>query len=170
MGEPVSIRAIGRQSIALVSGWAGDGYAAFERQLGADLGVVLPEVGRVVEGKDVCVAGFGRGQYLLLAATMPQLNIGAGGVTSDLSHGRCGTRISGGQAAFVLNKGLAVDLSLMQFPVGSVAQSSIDHIGVWLFRRDDQTFDLYVATSYAQSFGEWLADAALEFFDVQDEI
>lgn len=163
MGEMIAISEIAHCSINLVSGWAGEGYGEFERQLAANLGVVLPDNGRFVKAKGVCVAGFGQGRFLLLAKKMPLLDLGERGVVSDLSHARCGLSLSGERAEYVLNKGLAVDLGLAQCPVGSVLQSTIDHVGVWIFRRADQVFEIYVLTSFARSFEEWLNDAALEF-------
>lgn len=85
------------------------------------------------------------------------------GVVTDLSHARAGIRISGRNAADVLLKGVAIDLDIRSFPVGSVAQSSFHHVGVTFHRTDETTFDLLVFRGFAVSFWEALTDAALEF-------
>lgn len=171
MGEQILIEEIDSGAIALLSGWAGIGSAGFEARLARDLGVLLPEPRRFVEHEGLRIAHFGQGRFLLIEPRdAPESRIGAqlgvgneDGTAVDLSHGRRAFRLSGSRAADVLNKDLALDLDEAQLPVMSVAQSQIDHMGVWIFRTGAQVFELYVMTSFATSFREWLDDAALEF-------
>jgi methylglutamate dehydrogenase subunit D len=70
----------------------------------------------------------------------------------------------GGPALFkTLEKGVQIDLAPDTFPTGSVAVTSVAHIGVTLWKVDDRpTVDVAVARSLCNSFLHWLeASAAL---------
>lgn len=84
------------------------------------------------------------------------------GAVTDLSHARIAIRISGPEAARVLNKGLALDLDPAAFPPLKVAQSAIHEVGVVVRRLSAETFDLYVYRGFALSFWDWLTEAAAE--------
>ncbi len=84
------------------------------------------------------------------------------GAVTDLSHARVALRITGPRAAWVLAKGLALDLHPAAFPPMKVAQSAAHEIGVILRRLSAESFDLYVYRGFALSFWEWLTEAAAE--------
>lgn len=89
------------------------------------------------------------------------------GAVTDLSHARIAVRIAGPKAAWVLAKGLALDLHPAAFPPMMVAQSAAHEIGVILRRLSadklgGDSFDLYVYRGFALSFWEWLTEAAAE--------
>ncbi len=89
------------------------------------------------------------------------------GAVTDLSHARVAIRISGPKAAWVLAKGLALDLSPQAFPPLKVAQSAIHEVGVIVRRLsagklEGDSFDLYVYRGFALSFWDWLTEAAAE--------
>lgn len=94
------------------------------------------------------------------------------GAVTDLSHARIAIRVAGPRAAWVLAKGLALDLHPQAFPPMKVAQSAVHEVGVILRRLSadklggdklgGDSFDLYVYRGFALSFWEWLTEAAAE--------
>lgn len=84
------------------------------------------------------------------------------GAVTGLSHARVAITISGEKAEWVLSKGIAVDFSLAAFPVDTSIVTSHHEIGLTIRRIDEQSFDLYVFTSFARSFWTWLEKAASE--------
>ena len=72
-------------------------------------------------------------------------------------------RLTGPALFKALQKGVQIDLAPDAFPTGTVAVTSIAHIGVILWKVDDQpTVDIAVARSLCNSFLHWLeASAAL---------
>jgi sarcosine oxidase subunit gamma len=89
------------------------------------------------------------------------------GAVTDLSHARIAIRVSGPKAAWVLAKGLALDLHPQAFPPLRVAQSAVHGVGVIVRRlsadkHGGDSFDLYVYRGFALSFWEWLTAAAAE--------
>ena len=86
----------------------------------------------------------------------------AKGAVTDLDHGRVVIRISGEQAMWVLAKGIAIDFSILAFPVHTSRNTSHHDIGVTIRRVDEYTFDLFIFTSLSRSFWQWLDIAAKE--------
>jgi len=84
------------------------------------------------------------------------------GAVTDLSHARIAIRVTGPKAAWVLAKGLSLDLDPAAFPPMKVAQSAIHEVGVIVRRLGPESFDLYVYRGFALSFWEWLTEAAAE--------
>lgn len=84
------------------------------------------------------------------------------GAVTDLSHARIAIRVSGPKAAWVLAKGLPLDLNPGAFPPLKVAQSAIHEVGVIARRLSAESFDLYVYRGFALSFWDWLTEAAAE--------
>ena len=97
-----------------------------------------------------------------LAARLAEQVPPALGAVTDLSHARIAIRVTGPKAAWVLAKGLALDLHPAAFPPMKVAQSAAHEIGVILRRISSESFDLYVYRGFALSFWEWLTEAAAE--------
>src|SRR3546814_698378 len=112
----------------------------------------------------------------LAARLAEQIGADLGAVT-DLSHARIAIRVAGPRAAWVLAKGLALDLHPQAFPPMKVAQSAVHEVGVILRRLSPEklgggkhgsdrlggdSFDLYVYRGFALSFWEWLTEAAAE--------
>src|SRR3546814_6509603 len=76
------------------------------------------------------------------------------GAVTDLSHARIAIRVAGPKAAWVLAKGLALDLDSAAFPPLRVAQSAIHEVGVVVRRLSadkvgGDSFDLYVYRGFA---------------------
>jgi len=117
---------------------------------------------------DGAILAIGPGRLLVesadgrLAAQLQEQIPPALGAVTDLSHARVAIRVAGPKAAWVLNKGLALDLDPAAFPPMKVAQSAIHEVGVVVRRLPAETFDLYVYRGFALSFWDWLTEAAAE--------
>ncbi len=81
-------------------------------------------------------------------------------VITDLSHSRTCFSVKGKGAVSLLQKGLAIDLSLVAFPEREAKQSSIAHMGVTCYRQSEDEFQLFVFRGFAVSFFEWLTHNA----------
>ncbi len=86
----------------------------------------------------------------------------AEGATLDLSHSRSHVRISGPQAAALLNRHLPLDLREAAFPAGSVAASAFHHVGVTLWR-SEAGYELFLPRGFALSLWELLLESAAQF-------
>lgn len=81
----------------------------------------------------------------------------------DQTHGRVRIRVDGGTASALLNKGTALDLTPVAFPVGAATSTLLGHIGVHLARLGDDSFEIMVLRSFAQACWEDLAMMGREF-------
>ncbi|MGF1628075.1 MAG: sarcosine oxidase subunit gamma [Kiloniellaceae bacterium] len=97
-----------------------------------------------------------------LAARLAEQIGPALGAVTDLGHARIAIRVAGPRAAWVLAKGLALDLHPSAFPPMKVAQCAIHEVGIILRRLSADSFDLYVYRGFALSFWDWLTEAAAE--------
>ena len=166
--QPLVLRERRFATFAEVSAWP-DTRRDIEGLIGSLLGVAVPDgTGFIATREETSLITAAPGRYFV-ASARPGLagelaeQIGAHqGAVVDLSHSRCGIRIAGAGAAFVLAKGLAIDLHPDQFAVGRAAEAPIHHIGVLVMRPAADTFDCFVSRGFAISFFEWLSDAALE--------
>lgn len=84
------------------------------------------------------------------------------GATLDLSHSRTHVRVSGENAAALINRVLPLDLRESSFPVGSVASSALHHVGVTLWRTDEG-YDLFIPRGFALAVWEILLETAAQF-------
>ncbi len=82
---------------------------------------------------------------------------------TDQSHSRCVLRISGHQSRNVLGKGTTLDMDPGQFTPGDARSTALFHMGSLIHCVGNDTFDLYVARSFGQSFFEALTRAAAEY-------
>ncbi|MEW5422089.1 sarcosine oxidase subunit gamma [Amorphus sp. 3PC139-8] len=165
-GEPAIVLAqIDPPAAAQLQIWPGKREAVAKAL--APIGITLPE------GRDLS-NHFGRlcgriapGRYLVLTAdTVADVAAAISadlGAVADLSHARAAVRISGPAVEDLLAKGTALAFDADAFPPGTLAQTSIHHMGCLILRRSETVFDLFVFTSFALSFSEWLTDAAREF-------
>lgn len=80
----------------------------------------------------------------------------------DFSHSRTRISLSGPKVRFLLNNFLPLDFSDARFPSGSVASSALHHVGVTLWRTEDQ-FNLFVPRSFAASHWELLVQSADQY-------
>ena len=88
------------------------------------------------------------------------------GTALDLSGGRTRVCVAGVKATELLNRFVPIDLRVTAFPEGRVATTSFEHMGVTLWHRED-TYDLFMPSSFAESFLELLC-ASQQQFNVVD--
>ncbi len=77
----------------------------------------------------------------------------------DVSDARCAFRLSGVAARDVLARGCALDLHRREFAPGDVAQTRLAMAEVIIHRSAGDSFDIYVARSFADYLWRWLADS-----------
>jgi sarcosine oxidase subunit gamma len=82
---------------------------------------------------------------------------------TDLSHARAALRVEGPKTRALLSKLCTLDVDPAVFSVGTCAQSQFGHIGVLLYCRAEDGFDVFVPRGFAVSAWETIIDAALEF-------
>ena len=78
----------------------------------------------------------------------------------DQSHGRVRIGISGRSSRLLLSKGTAVDLDPAVFAEGSSAMTMVGHISVQIARTGDDSFELTVLRSFAESLWDELRHMA----------
>ncbi|MDQ0317684.1 sarcosine oxidase subunit gamma [Amorphus orientalis] len=162
---PIRIAAIAGVSAAQIQAWPGkrEGVAAAL----SGCGIALPtERDLTCDGGRIC-GRIAPGRFLVLSdrpvADVTEAVASDIGAVADLSHARAGVRIAGDRVEDLLAKAAAIPFDATGFPPGTLAQTSIHHMGCLIVRRTEDTFDLYVLTSFAVSFADWLTDAAREF-------
>lgn len=82
---------------------------------------------------------------------------------TDQSHGRCVLRLSGAEARNVLRKGTTLDMDPAYFKPGEARTTSLFHMNGLIHCLADDTFDIFVARSFGQSFFEVITHAAAEY-------
>ncbi|MGI9489806.1 MAG: sarcosine oxidase subunit gamma [Geminicoccaceae bacterium] len=80
----------------------------------------------------------------------------------DLSHSRTWLKVSGKKAEVLLNHFLPIDLREGSFPTGSVASTAFHHIGVTLWRAEDD-INLLLPRSFAASLWQMLCESAMQY-------
>jgi heterotetrameric sarcosine oxidase gamma subunit len=145
-----------------------DQHGEFQERVRACCGAQPPvELFRGVTCGDSHLVRITRHQYWWIAAgsasmvRLAQELPAAAGTVTMLSAGRVRIRITGPAARDVLAKGIALDLHPAAFQVGRSAQTGLHHTGVFLERVGDDSYEIYVQRTYAESIWEWLIDAAL---------
>lgn len=155
-------------SILQVAAWP-DTLLTVQAVIAELTGVRAPNLRAAAVETGATVAAVAPGRYLIaaaadgLAARFEAALPAADGAVTDLSHGRAILRLEGEAAAAVLAKCVALDLDPQEFPPGRVAQTMIHHVDVLLHRTAAEAFELWVLRGFAESLGEWLLDAGLEF-------
>lgn len=86
------------------------------------------------------------------------------GAATDQSDALLVLEVAGPSAGRALAKGVSLDLHASVFPTGCAAVTTVNHIGITLWRMDDApTYRLAVPRSYSGSFMDWLTSSAAEF-------
>ncbi len=143
-------------------------HAELSDAVGNLLGIALPAGAKWASQDGVAFLGTGPGKWLALsdasgAAFVKTLESKLQGLASvvEQSGGLGVLRLAGSNLFETLAKGVQLDLAPDMFPVGSVAVTSIAHIGVMLWKVDDApTVDIAVARSLCGSFQHWLEMSA----------
>ena len=119
-------------------------------------------------GGDCVVMSTGPGRWLieddedgLESGLRKKISTKLGAVT-DLTHGRVVVTVEGQKTEWVLASGIALDFSLTAFPIGTTQLSHHHEIGLTIHRTAENRFDLYVFTSLARAFWQWLERASAE--------
>jgi sarcosine oxidase subunit gamma len=95
------------------------------------------------------------------------LALGDTAAITDQSDGYAVLRLSGPGVRAVLEKCVSIDLHERVFSPGSVASTSCAHLGVILWRLDDEAglavFEMAVFRSFARSLWHFIEESAAEF-------
>jgi len=81
---------------------------------------------------------------------------------TGLTHSRVVVRVQGEKTTWLLASGVALDFHISAFPVGDVRMSHHHEIGLTLHRLGEDDFELYLFTSFARPFWEWICKTAEE--------
>jgi sarcosine oxidase subunit gamma len=140
---------------------------------GRAFGVALPQAACRFVAKDNRTAYWlGPDEWLLqsggedpavLFARLDAALTGHSGSLVDVSHRSDAFALSGPQAAYVLNHGCPLDLSLQIFPVGMCTRTIFGKATIMLSRHASETFHLDVWRSFAPYVWHLLDEARGEF-------
>jgi heterotetrameric sarcosine oxidase gamma subunit len=177
IGEGGGVLALERLNLSIAALMLRRGKAEeFSAAVKRSLGITLPLGAKCSSNDGVELLGTGPGKWLAIKDAHEtdfarQLEIHFEGLASvvDQSSGLDVLRLGGPALQATLEKGVQIDLAPEAFPVGSVAVTSIAHVGVTLWKVSDAPIiDLAVARSLAGSFGHWLqASAAIHGLSVR---
>lgn len=167
-GPGIEIRELRPLTLVQVAAFDAERAAA---ALGAALGApALPGRNGVAIVGDSALLWTGPGRWLVieaesrdLASLLGQHCPGDVAAITDLSHARTGLRVDGPQVRALLAKLCTLDVDPAGFPPETCAQTQFGQIGVLLYCREEDGFDVYVYRGFAVSAWETIIDAALEF-------
>ena len=174
-GVQVQIEPIRPNSMVLVGAWP-NSLDLVETKINSVCGIKPEQItGRCTCSEETIIVYLTPGRFLLISdskdlhSKLSDLMMPNASTVLDLQHNRIGFRISGSLAKTVLMKGVAVDTSDTSFPESSAIQTAIDHVACLIVRSRLDKFDIYVPSSFGQSFAHWLTDASLEYgYDIGD--
>lgn len=172
-----AVRVIPRDELGIATMIASrGGGAALAERIHKLFGVELPGGPRRVPEGPAAFTGVGPGVWLVTRegeavddfAESLAREVGDIAAVSDQSDALAVLRISGPRVRAALCKLLPVDLHPRAFSIGDAAVTTAAHIGVTLWRlqddpADSSVFELAVPRSMAESFWEALSAAAAEF-------
>jgi len=167
-GPGIEIRELGPLTAVQVAAFDADRAAS---AIGEVLGTPAP-AGRngVAIAGDSTVLWTGPGRWLVvepesrdLASLLAHDCPGDVAAITDLGHARTALRVEGPKARDLLAKLSTLDVDPAVFPPGTCAQTQFGQIGVLLYCRVQDGFDVFLPRSLAVSGWESIIDAALEF-------
>jgi sarcosine oxidase subunit gamma len=167
----VTLSERGGLALCVISAGAGK-TSQVAAKMASVTGLDLPMEPRRVGKNGFALIGTAPGQWLAVAESkearaLPAMLAAAlkGDATVvDLSDGKAVLRVSGPRAREVLAKGCSLDLHPRVFKPGSAATTPVALIDCVIWQVDETpTYDLAVASSYAESFWSWLTASAAEF-------
>ena len=125
----------------------------------------LPNPGKSIIEGEIALLRIEPLKIWIIGTIAPQFETD-GSVILDISHSRTQIRISGVDAANLLNRYLPIDLREPSFPIGSVISSAFHHVGVTLWRTE-AGYELFLPRGFALSLWELLLNGAAQFgYDV----
>lgn len=165
------------RDLVLVQVMARRGKAAETAKVAKKLfGVEAPGTPRAVTGKTATLIWSGPDQFTVIAprsdeasqlAAMTQAFAGSASL-SDQSDGRCLIRVSGPRGRDAIAKFSSLDLHDTAFPVGTAANTSVDHTAVNFWREANgadghPVYNMLVFTSFSDSLWHTIVDSSLEY-------
>jgi len=105
----------------------------------------------------------GPGEWLFVSQDPAQSPAIDGAMVVDQSHGRTLFRLSGPDAAAILMRGVAVDLTGGALPTGASASMAFGHLSINLAHVGPNSFELVVGRSFAESLYHDLRQAGRAF-------
>ncbi len=165
------------RDLVLVQVMARRGKAAETAKAAKKLfGVEPPVTPKAVAGKGATLVWSGPDQFTVFAPradeaaqlnAMAEAFAGAASL-SDQCDGRCLIRVSGPRARDAIAKFSSLDLHDSVFPVGTSANTSVDHTAVNFWREANgadghPVYSMLVFTSFADSLWHVVLDSALEY-------
>ncbi len=147
-----------------VSGWGlatviarkGQG-AALAARVAELYQVELPQGPRLAAGSAIAFMGSAPGAWLAA------VDAGYPTWALDLAEALKGVASVADPSDALLAKSTTLDLHPSVFPVGAAAVTTAAHLGLILWRREAETFEMLAFRSYAATFWHWLTEAAHGF-------
>ncbi|WP_413615245.1 hypothetical protein MRB56_20000 [Halomonas cupida] len=93
------------------------------------------------------------------SALVERLQQDAGLMVTDVSHGWCRLRLSGGAVRALLQGDISAELSIHAWPPGQGLATAYRGVAVLLYGRAEADIELFVQRSLARSVWQWLEDA-----------
>lgn len=167
-GDGLTVERIAPAALVLVSSFGGGDAGG---ALAGALGCAEPAANRWTETDDHLLASVGAGRWMVSAdgeaagtlSTRLEAALGAQAAVVDLGHGRVVFALEGPGARAVLAKGCTVDLRPSRLGAGTAVVTAFGRLAATILVREDERFEIYVASSYADYLEEWLAAATREF-------
>lgn len=161
-----------RPQMATVMAYKGQ-RGSLSARLVETYGLQLPDGPRRVANGTASLMGLGPRTFLfqreggsLLEPELAQA-LGDTAAVTDQSDGYAVLRLSGPRVRELLEKCVSIDLHDKVFIPGSVASTSCAHIGVILWRLDDEAglarFEIAAFRSFARSLWHFIEESAAEF-------
>lgn len=93
------------------------------------------------------------------SALIERLQQDADLMVTDVSHGWCRLRLSGGAVRALLQGDISAELSIHAWPPGQGLATAYRGVAVLLYGRAETDIELFVQRSLARSVWQWLEDA-----------
>ncbi len=160
--DGLEITEIVGRSIAMIVARGGAETALRER-VQQSYGLALPEGPACAATAGTAFLGMGPGRWLAVrdkgAAGEPFGSLADVAAVIEQSGAYAVVSITGSRASRTLARAVPIDLDPRSFPVGRVASTLIEHMGMTIVATDADrpAFEIYVARSLAGSFAHWLA-------------
>lgn len=161
-----------RLQMATVMAYRGQ-RAALSARLSEKYGLRLPDGPRRVANSTAALVGLGPRTFLFQreagSAVEPELAqaLGDTAAVTDQSDAYALLRLGGPRVREILEKCVSIDLHDRVFVPGSVASTSCAHVGVILWRLDDEAgmarFEMAAFRSFARSLWHFIEESAAEF-------
>lgn len=148
------------QDLALVSVALPLGQeAATEKAVKAAYGAALPGIGKTAENDGVTLMRMSPDQAFVLfthatpdAERVVAAKLNGAAYTTDQTDVWCALELSGPDARRALERICPLDLHDSAFAIGDAARTTMEHLGVIILRRADESWLLLSASSSAGSF------------------